>query len=39
MIARGEDRDLAKLEKWDEYLRTTAEERPVFPHVWVDTGS
>jgi predicted kinase len=39
MIARGEDRDLAKLEKWDEYLRTTAEEQPVFPHVWVDTGS
>ncbi len=38
MVARGETRDLAKLERWEEYLRTTAEMRPPFPHMWVDTG-
>ena len=39
MIARGETRDLAKLEKWDEYMQTTTEKRPPFPHVWVETGA
>jgi len=39
MVARGETRDLAKLQRWDEYLATTAERRPPFPHVWIDTGA
>lgn len=38
MEARGEPRDLAKLAHWEEYLRTTARERPPFPHHWVEDG-
>lgn len=38
MISRGDPRDLAKLARWEKYLETTAEERPPFPHVWVETG-
>lgn len=35
---RGAPRDKAKLAEWIEYLQTTAEARPPFPHVWVDTS-
>lgn len=39
MQERGEARDLAKLSAWDDYLTTTTEERPPFPHHFVDTGA
>jgi predicted kinase len=35
MMARGVPRDLAKLENWEAYLATCAQERPPFPHVFV----
>ena len=38
IAARGEARDEAKLAAWEHYLETTAEQRPPFPHVWVDTS-
>lgn len=38
IVARGEARDEAKLAAWEDYLQTTAEQRPPFPHVWVDTS-
>lgn len=39
MEARGESRDLAKLEKWEEYIQTTASGPPPFPHEWIDTSA
>ena len=39
MEKRGEPRDLAKLEKWEAYLETTAEQPPPFPHEFVDSGA
>ena len=38
MADRRAARDLAKLADWDCYLETVAEERPPFPHQWIETG-
>jgi predicted kinase len=35
---RGESRDLPKLANWNEYLAGCREERPIWDHVFVDTG-
>ena len=38
LAARGDDRDLAKLADWDNYLKYYGEERPpVFDHVLIDS--
>jgi predicted kinase len=36
MRERGATRDLPKLEQWESYLATCAQERPPFAHVFVD---
>jgi len=36
--ARGEDRDLPKLADWETYVATCREERPCWPHRYVDTS-
>jgi predicted kinase len=36
MRVRGAERDLAKLEDWEAYLRTCATDPPPFEHVLVD---
>ncbi|BCU78697.1 ATP-binding protein [Luteolibacter sp. LG18] len=36
IVARGETRDLPKLAAWDAYVATCRDERPVFPHVFVE---
>ena len=38
IIERGEARDGPKLAAWDEYLRQCREDRPVWPHRFVDTS-
>lgn len=35
---RGEGRDLSKLANWDAYLASCREKRPVWDHLFVDTG-
>ncbi|MFT4177389.1 MAG: ATP-binding protein [Luteolibacter sp.] len=35
--ARGESRDLPKLADWENYIATCREERPVFPHRFVES--
>ena len=37
IIARGETRDLPKLAAWEAYVATCRDERPVFPHVFVES--
>lgn len=39
IVERGEARDRAKLEAWDQYLDSCREERPLWPHHFVDTSS
>ncbi|MES2657259.1 MAG: ATP-binding protein [Verrucomicrobiota bacterium] len=34
---RGAERDLPKLEDWENYVATCRESPPVFPHHWIDT--
>lgn len=36
MVARGSERDRAKLADWEGYLATCAEGPPPFPHTWVE---
>ncbi|MFD0894512.1 ATP-binding protein [Luteolibacter ambystomatis] len=38
ILARGESRDLPKLATWDAYVASCRDERPVFPHVFVETS-
>ncbi len=38
MLARGEQRDRPKLRDWARYAASCREERPVWEHVFVDTG-
>ena len=39
LAARGDDRDLAKLQDWDRYIEYYGEEHPpVFEHVLVDSA-
>ncbi|MFT3991489.1 MAG: ATP-binding protein [Luteolibacter sp.] len=35
--ARGESRDLPKLADWENYIATCREDRPVFPHRFVES--
>jgi len=39
LLERGETRDRPKLERWEEYVAGCREERPLWPHVFVDTSS
>ena len=39
MTARGEERDRPKLADWASYIAQCREERPVWEHVFVDTGA
>lgn len=39
LIARGEKRDRPKLDDWERYAGTCREERPVWPHYFIDTSS
>ncbi len=39
IAARGEARDRPKLEDWAGYLASCREERPLWPHHFVDTSS
>jgi len=39
LAARGEARDRAKLEAWGAYLASCREERPLWEHQFVDTGT
>ncbi len=38
IIERGKARDRPKLEAWDDYLKLCREERPLWPHEFVDTS-
>ncbi|MDB6079013.1 MAG: shikimate kinase [Akkermansiaceae bacterium] len=38
MTARGEMRDRPKLLAWNDYAAACREERPVWPHQFIDTG-
>lgn len=39
IVERGEARDRTKLEAWEKYVESCREERPVWPHHFVDTSS
>lgn len=39
IIERGEARDRPKLAAWEDYLKLCREERPLWPHQFVDTSS
>ncbi|MFC7336669.1 AAA family ATPase [Haloferula chungangensis] len=38
IVDRGEARDRPKLEAWNDYLKLCREDRPVWPHHFVDTS-
>lgn len=39
IVERGEARDRPKLDGWEDYLASCREERPLWPHHFVDTSS
>lgn len=39
LVERGEQRDRPKLDDWEAYRATCREERPCWPHHFVDTSS
>lgn len=39
LVERGEERDRPKLDDWQAYVATCREERPLWPHQFVDTSS